>query len=65
MNLVQPKKTTPMDTIVIVLEDLVHMYENHWPENETFMDVVFLSIIIGLVCCALRNVIDKTVAKKL
>ena len=35
--------------------DLVHLYENHWPENETFMDILFLSFIVGLVCCALSR----------
>jgi len=54
MNLVQPKDD-PYGFNCNHVGDLVHMYENHWPENETFMNVVFLSIIIGLVCCALRG----------
>ena len=35
--------------------DLVHLYENHWPENETFMDILFLSFIVGIACCALSR----------
>ena len=54
MNLVQPKDDSYGYNCNRV-GDLVHMYENHWPENETLMDIVFLSIIIGLVCCALSR----------
>lgn len=54
MNLVQPKDD-PYGYNCNRVGDLVHMYENHWPQNETLMDILFLSFIVGIVCCALRG----------
>lgn len=35
--------------------DLVHLYEYGWPQDETFMDLMFLSFIIGLICCVMSR----------
>jgi len=54
MYLVQPKDDT-YGYNCNRIGDIVHMYENHWPQNETLMDLMFLSFIIGIICCAMSR----------
>ena len=54
MYLIQPKDD-PHGYNCNRVGDLVRLYENHWPQNATLMDIVFLSLIISLICCALRG----------
>ena len=54
MYLVQPKDDSHGYNCYRI-GDLVHLYENHWPENETFMDILFISFIVGIACCALSR----------